>query len=412
MVVIGIAPSIVAYKRKTLPNSLVLREYPFDSLERTSILDFSPTIPDNAVINHLLQFHQMIVPVALGSRSYNIAVGSSQLQDIGRILVAQQPISSVVILTDANVQHHGYPERVAVAIAEEGIVVYTLSVAAGEQSKSIETANTLWETLLEKGTDRKSVLVAVGGGVVGDLGGFVAATYARGIRFFQIPTSLLAQVDSSVGGKVGIDLTAAKNMVGAFHQPLGVLIDTKTLQTLPEEEYLSGLGEVVKYGVSLDADLFQFIEENIEPIKCRDGAVLQKIIAECCRIKARIVAEDEHETKGHRILLNYGHTFGHAFEIASNYTILHGLAVSMGMICAARLAMRLNLVDEAFLHRQLALHQALGLPVEYPSEFEPQRIVELMRYDKKSEFGKLRFVLPAGLGQCRVVGGIEPKHVF
>ena len=354
----------------------------------------------------------MIVPVSLGSRSYDIAVGSSRLKDMGSMLAAFQPISSAVVLTDTNVQHYGYAAQAAASIADAGIAAHVLSVAAGEQSKTIETANSLWETLLEDGVDRKSVLVAVGGGVVGDLGGFVAATYARGIRFFQVPTSLLAQVDSSVGGKVGIDLTTAKNMVGAFHQPLGVLIDTETLQTLPEEQYLSGLGEVLKYGVSLDAELFQYIEDNVVPIKRRDNAVLQKIVAECCRIKARIVAEDEHETTGLRILLNYGHTFAHAFEIMSGYTILHGLAVSMGSICAARLALRLGLVDESFLHRQLVLHRALDLPVEYPSEFAPQRIVELMRYDKKSEFGKLRFVLPTGLGQCRVVEGIEPQHVF
>jgi len=337
----------------------------------------------------------MIVPVSLGSRSYDIDVGSGCLHNVGTLLAAFQPISSAVVLTDANVQHFGYAEQVAASIADAGIPAHILSVAAGEQSKTIETANTLWETLLEDGVDRKAVLVAVGGGVIGDLGGFVAATYARGIRFFQVPTTLLAQVDSSVGGKVGIDLTTAKNMVGAFHQPLGVLIDIETLQTLPEEQYLSGLGEVVKYGVSLDASLFEYIEVSIEPIQRRDGAVLQKIVAECCRIKARIVAEDEYETTGQRILLNYGHTFAHAFEIASNYTILHGLAVSMGAICAARLALHLGLVDEALLQRQLDLHQALNLPVEYPSEF-----------------GKLRFVLPTDLGRCRVVEGIEPQLVF
>ena len=354
----------------------------------------------------------MIVPVSLGSRSYDISVDSGCLQNAGSFLAAFRPVSSAVILTDANVQHFGYAERVAASIADAGICAHVLSVAAGEQSKTIETANSLWETLLEDGTDRKSVLVAVGGGVVGDLGGFVAATYARGIRFFQVPTTLLAQVDSSVGGKVGIDLTAGKNMVGAFHQPLCVLIDTETLQTLPEEQYLSGLGEVVKYGVSLDATLFQYIEENIALIRRRDNAVLQKIVAECCRIKARIVAEDEYETTGLRTLLNYGHTFGHAFEVASGYTILHGLAVSMGSICAARLALRLGLVDEVFLQRQLDLHQALDLPVEYPAEFDTQRIVELMRRDKKSEFGRLRFVLPTGLGQCRVVEGVELQEVF
>ena len=363
----------------------------------------------SALLRH---FVQMIIPVSLGSRSYDISVGSGRLQEAGRLLAVFQPVSLAVVLTDTNVQHFGYAELVAASIADAGIPVHVLSVAAGEQSKTIETANTLWETLLEDGTDRKAVLITIGGGVIGDLGGFVAATYTRGLRFFQVPTTLLAQVDSSVGGKVGINLSTAKNMVGTFHQPLGVLIDTETLQTLPEEQYLSGLGEVVKYGISLDASLFQYIETNLESIKRRDNAVLQKIVAECCRIKAKIVAEDEYETTGQRILLNYGHTFAHAFEIASNYTILHGLAVSMGSIYAARLAVRVGLVDKVFLQRQLNLHQALNLPTEYPSEFDPQRMVELMRHDKKSEFGKLRFILPTGLGQCQVVESIEPQHVF
>jgi len=361
----------------------------------------------------------MIVPVSLGSRGYDIAVGSNRLPDVGVMLSAFRPVSHAVVLTDANVQHCGYAEQVAASIAEAAIPARILSIAAGEQSKTIETANSLWEMLVEDGTDRKAVLVAVGGGVIGDLGGFVAATYARGIRFFQVPTSLLAQVDSSVGGKVGIDLTTAKNMVGAFHQPLGVLIDTETLQTLPEEQYLSGLGEVIKYGVSLDANLFQYIEANVDSIKRRDSAVMQKIVAECCRIKASIVAQDEYETKGLRILLNYGHTFAHAFEIASEYTILHGMAVSMGMICTAKLALHLARAGggptssiESLLNCQLDLHRALNLPVDYPSEFEPQHITNLMRKDKKSEFDKLRFVLPTGLGQCRVVDGIEPQDVF
>ena len=354
----------------------------------------------------------MLVPVPLGSRSYEITVESGCLKNVGPLLARFKPLSSAIILTDSNVHRFGYAEQVATSIAEAGINTHILSVAAGEQSKTIETANTLWESLLEDAVCRKAVLLTVGGGVIGDLGGFVAATYARGIRFFQVPTTLLAQVDSSVGGKVGIDLAGGKNMVGAFHQPLGVLVDTETLQTLPEEQYLSGLGEVVKYGVSLDAKLFHFIEENIEPIKCRDTIVLKEIIAECCRIKAKIVAEDEFETTGQRILLNYGHTFGHAFEVLSDYTILHGLAVSMGAICAARLALRLGLVDEAFLERQLTLHQALNLPTEYPTEFESERVIDLMYRDKKSEFGQLRFVLPTVLGQCRVVEGVEPRDVL
>ena len=355
---------------------------------------------------------KMIIPVSLDSRSYDIVVGNDCLKIVCAILTKFQPISSIVILADENVDRLGYAQQVGTAIAKTGILVHGFTIEAGESEKTIEMANTIWEDLPGLGIDRKAVLVAVGGGVIGDLGGFVAATYARGIRFFQVPTTLLAQVDSSVGGKVGVNLNAAKNMVGAFHQPLGVLIDTETLQTLPEEQYLSGLGEVLKYGVSLDASLFEYIETNVEAINRRDNTVLQKIVANCCRIKAKIVAEDEFETSGQRILLNYGHTFAHAFEVVSDYTMPHGLAVSMGSICAARLAKRLGLVDDMFLERQIDCHRALGLPVEYPSEFEPERMLELMQHDKKSEFGKLRFVLPTGLGECRVVENIEPQNVF
>ncbi|MDR0335963.1 MAG: 3-dehydroquinate synthase [Planctomycetaceae bacterium] len=348
-----------------------------------------------------------IISVALGNRSYDIEVGAENLEHIGSFLTTFQPISTAVILTDENVIQHGYAHRVAESIAETGIDVHLLSIAAGEQSKTIETATTLWETLLEEGIDRKSVLISVGGGVVGDLGGFIAATYARGIRFFQVPTTLLAQVDSSVGGKVGIDLPKAKNMVGAFLQPLGVLIDTKTLQTLPENQYRSGLGEVVKYGVSLDAKLFQFLEANIEKINIRHVEILKQIIADCCRIKAQIVAEDEFETAGRRVLLNYGHTFAHAFEIQSHFTLLHGLAVSIGSICAARLAVRAGLVNEIFLKRQIRLHQALGLPTEMPDGVDRKQTIELMRHDKKTEFGKLRFILPTDIGSCRLVDDVD-----
>ncbi|GHT41244.1 3-dehydroquinate synthase [Planctomycetales bacterium] len=280
--------------------------------------------------------------VSLGNRNYDIEIGTGNLKNAGTFLNSFKPVSLAVILTDTNVQRFGYAERVAEAIAETGVDANILSVGAGEQSKAIETANTLWETLLEDGIDRKAVLVAVGGGVVGDLGGFVAATFARGIRFFQVPTTLLAQVDSSVGGKVGIDLPKGKNAVGAFHQPLGVLIDTQTLQTLPVEQYLSGLGEIVKYGASLDVKLFEYLETNVEKINQRDNETLQQIVEQCCRIKAKIVVEDEFETTGRRILLNYGHTFAHSFEIISNFTILHGLAVSIGLIYAASKISRRN----------------------------------------------------------------------
>ena len=350
-----------------------------------------------------------IVPVSLGSKSYEIEVGSNNLDHIGPFLSSFKPISLAVVLTDRNVYAQGYPARLAETLSNYEIDTNILSIEAGEQSKIIEMAATLWRTMLEDGVDRRSVLVAIGGGVVGDLGGFVAATYARGIRFFQVPTTLLAQVDSSVGGKVGIDLPGAKNMVGAFHQPIGVLIDTTVLDTLPDDQYRSGLGEVVKYGLSLDADFLAFLEKNTEKIRNRDHKVLRKIVADCCRIKARIVEKDEFETGDRRILLNYGHTFGHAFEVLSDFRLLHGLGVAIGSICAARLALKLGLIDQVLLNRHLALFQALGLPTEPPDNIDWTEIVELMGRDKKTEFGRLRFVLPTGPGQCRTIDEIEPK---
>ncbi len=353
-----------------------------------------------------------IVHVSLAQRSYDIEIGSGNLESVGPTLASFDRVSSCVVLTDANVNRFGYAKRVAESIADAGIDVELLTVAAGEQSKAIETAATLWETFLECGADRRSVLVAVGGGVIGDLGGFVAATFARGIRFFQVPTTLLAQVDSSVGGKVGIDLPTAKNMVGAFHQPLGVLIDTQTLQTLSPDQYASGLGEVVKYGVSLDADFFDDLEANAASIRARNSETLREIVATCCRIKAKIVEQDEFETTGARILLNYGHTFGHAFESLSDYTLPHGAAVSIGSICAATLARKLGMIDDAFLKRQRALHRALGLPTVPTTDADCQRLIELMRRDKKSEFGKLRFVLPTALGCCTVVDDVPETMVL
>jgi len=344
------------------------------------------------------------VRVSLAHRGYDIEF--APLESVGATLASFDRISRCIVLTDANVAELGYAKRVAEAIGEADI----LTVAAGEQSKSIETATTLWEKLLELKADRRSVLVAVGGGVIGDLGGFIAATFARGIRFFQVPTTLLAQVDSSVGGKVGIDLPTAKNMVGAFHQPLGVLIDTQTLQTLSDEQYASGLGEVVKYAVSLEEKLFELLEANIDGIRNRNAELLQKIVAICCRIKAKIVEQDEFETTGLRALLNYGHTFGHAFESQSGYTLSHGLAISMGSICAARLARRLGKVDDAFVERQIALHRALGLPTT-PPNVDIDKTLELMRRDKKSEFGKLRFILPTALGQCTVIDDVADGDV-
>ncbi len=245
-----------------------------------------------------------------------------------------------------------HAEPVLKSSAARSSRVDLVSVPAGEQSKCVDFAAALWEKLLELETDRKSIVIAVGGGVVGDLAGFVAATFTRGLTFFQIPTTLLAQVDSSVGGKTGINLTAAKNMVGSFWQPRGVLIDTQVLTTQTERDYRSGLAEVVKYGVILDAD-FLNCWKNVWRISTRNSKILESVVAKSCALKAQVVTEDECEETGLRAVLNYGHTFAHAIEAVSGYgELLHGEAVSIGMYCAAKLAARLGRSTKPLVVRQ------------------------------------------------------------
>lgn len=352
-----------------------------------------------------------VVAVDLSERSYQIEIGRGTLSGLGSYLQARQKFSRAILVTDRHVDAL-YGEIAAKSLAAAGLSHARLVVAAGETSKSIECLAALWNDTLAAGADRKTVVVALGGGVVGDLAGFLAASFARGIPFVQVPTTLLAQVDSSVGGKVGINLPAAKNMVGAFWQPVGVLVDTDTLNSLPEREYRAGLAEVVKYGVILDAKFFAYLEAHVPQIQARQPEVLQAIVARCCELKAEVVKHDEREETGLRAVLNYGHTFAHAFESRSGYgTLLHGEAVSIGMVCAARLAARLGRVDAEFCRRQLALLTALGLPVTVPS-FPANELVELMQHDKKTVHGKLRFVLPTKLGHVELMADVPAEQVI
>lgn len=350
------------------------------------------------------------VRVELGARSYEITIGSDFLPRTAAWIKQSIDLTHAVVITDDNVET---PHAIAVAesLVDDAVGVDLMVVPAGEGSKSIDVAEQLWGQLLEANTDRRSVVVAVGGGVVGDLAGFIAATYARGIRFVQVPTTLLAQVDSSVGGKVAINLPSAKNMVGAFWQPATVLIDTQVLRTLPQREYQAGLGEVVKYGVIQDAAFFSYLEQHVEQILGRDDDTLSRIIATCCQLKADVVRQDEREESGRRAILNYGHTFGHALEAVTAYEqMLHGEAISIGMLCASRLAEFLEMVDADFTQRQRDLLVALGLPVEVPP-VDVAAVIELMQQDKKVAHGKLRFVLPAEMGRVELVGGIEPELI-
>jgi 3-dehydroquinate synthase len=350
------------------------------------------------------------VHVNLAERSYDIEIGAGNLGRAGAVLAGLGRVTHAVVITDENVEEP-HAVRVAESLGEEGVEVDLAVVEPGEPAKSIGTAAALWEKLLDLGTDRKSVVVAVGGGVVGDLAGFVAATYARGIRFFQVPTTLLAQVDSSVGGKVGINLPQAKNMVGAFLQPLSVLIDTATLETLDPRDYRAGLGEVVKYGVILDATFFDYLESNAAGLNRADHEVLGHVVARCCRLKADVVEQDEREETGLRAVLNYGHTFAHALESLSGYgTLLHGEAVAIGMLCASRLAERLGRVDAEVTRRQHRLLSALGLPTELP-RLDHEQILRAMTHDKKVQHGRLRFVLPDRMGHVELVGDVDPADV-
>ena len=350
------------------------------------------------------------VRVRLEARSYSIEIGSGNLSTLGAMVRQHGAVTHAILITDTNVATT-HAAAAAASLAESGVDVDVLEVPAGEESKCADVCDELWQKMSELGADRKSIVVAVGGGVVGDLAGFVAATFARGLSFFQAPTTLLAQVDSSVGGKVGINLPRSKNMVGAFWQPRGVLIDTDVLQTLGERDYRAGLAEVVKYGVILDADFFAWLETHVAKINARDAAALRHIVERCCRLKADVVEQDEREETGQRAVLNYGHTFCHAFESVTGYgALLHGEAVSIGMLCASRLAERLGRVSTELTARQRALLMALGLPVSVP-QVDHELLLTAMAHDKKVEHGRLRFVLPSRMGHVELVADVPVDAV-
>ena len=345
----------------------------------------------------------------LQDRSYQILTGSGILPQSGALAHQVVELSHAVVITDTNVAD--YAARVADSLQQMNVRVDTLCVPAGEKTKSIESCNSLWQDMLKCKSDRKSVVFAVGGGVIGDLAGFIAASFARGLRFIQVPTTLLAHVDSSVGGKVGVNLPGAKNMVGAFWQPRLVVIDIDTLNTLPDREYRAGLAEVVKYGVILDETFFSYLEEHVDQINQRDAATLEAIVARCCRLKADVVEQDEHELTGLRAVLNYGHTFCHAIEAVTQYgEFLHGEAVAIGMICASRLAESMGRITADDTRRQHELLTQLGLSVTMP-DLDRDKLLTAMQRDKKVEHGRLRFVLPSCIGAVELVGDVDPQLV-
>jgi 3-dehydroquinate synthase len=339
------------------------------------------------------------VSVRLAERSYTIGISTNQLlEQLDDVAAQVRPWKHAVLIVDQKVESIG--ERIRERLESLGVRSDVCLVPSGESSKSVAQIASLWESMLEHRTDRKSVVVAIGGGVIGDLAGFAAASYMRGLRFLQIPTTLLAMVDSSVGGKTGINLPKSKNVIGAFWQPHAVCIDTSVLESLPDREYRSGLAEVVKYGVILDAKLFEYLEANQQAILQRVPQVVQHIVQRSCELKADVVSADERETTGLRAILNYGHTFGHAIEATTDYgRYLHGEAISIGMTMAGQLAVDRNLWTRSELERQTTLLSGLGLPVRLESNVITSRLIEAMRLDKKTEHGVFHLILPTKIGQ-------------
>jgi 3-dehydroquinate synthase len=344
------------------------------------------------------------VNVPLGSRSYPIFIGAKILADLGRQCAEMQLGRRCVIISDNNVAPL-YSGRAVTSLCKSGFEPMLATIPAGETSKSLKTFQNCCDVLARHRLERKSFIVALGGGVVGDLAGFVAAAYLRGIPFVQAPTTLLAQVDSSVGGKVGVNLAAGKNLVGAFYQPRLVMCDLATLRTLPLREYRSGLSEVIKYGIIYDAPLFARLERDLGRLLRRDGEILADVVARCCEIKAKVVQQDETET-GLRAILNFGHTIGHAIEAVSGYgRYLHGEAISMGQVAAAKLSVRAAGLPPKEAKRIEDLFARAGLPIGIKLSSRKQAaLIAAMRLDKKVSDGEIKFVL------ARRIGQVEPGH--
>lgn len=350
-----------------------------------------------------------VLNVALGARSYPIHIGTDTLELLPVLLRESGARGAVGLVTDSNVGRL-YAARIEALVADAGRRCVTYTLPAGEEYKRLNEIENICGCFLEGGLDRSSCIVALGGGVPGDMAGFAAAVFMRGIPFLQIPTTIVAQVDSSVGGKTGVNHPLSKNSIGAFHQPRAVLIDMALLRTLPERELRAGLAEVIKHGVIADAALFAYLEANRDAVLRTDLETLRLPVLRSCEIKAAIVAEDETE-QGRRANLNYGHTFGHAIEAVTDFKrFLHGEAVALGMCAAAHLARGLEMADDAFVERQRRCIAAYGLPAAWP-DLPVEDTLRAMRKDKKVRAGAMKFILPRGLGVVEQRTDVEESHV-
>ena len=346
--------------------------------------------------------------VQLGDRSYPIQIGAGLLQTELKNLLGQIKGQQAAIITNPTVGAL-YTKSVVAALGDRAVDV--IEVPDGEAFKNLETYTMVMDALMQHRHNRSTTLIALGGGVVGDLTGFVAATFQRGVNFVQIPTTLLAQVDSSVGGKTAVNHPAGKNMIGAFYQPRCVCIDTDVLKSLPEREFAAGLAEVVKYGVIADADFFEWLEQNVESLLRKDDLALTHVIKRSCEIKAAVVAQDERES-GLRAILNYGHTFGHAIENLAGYgKWLHGEAVSVGMVMAAKFAEQEHRLQQGQSQRIEGLLSAFGLPTTAQGDVAPDAMLESMGMDKKTIDGQIHFILANEIGDVDIVSEYSPENL-
>jgi 3-dehydroquinate synthase len=360
--------------------------------------------------------------VELGPRSYEVRVVTGKSAGLGEFARAAldatwsgRTCRRALVVTDRSVSSRS--AATVAALAEVGITATVAAVPPGEPSKSLDRAADLYDDLVRIRADRHTAVIAVGGGVIGDLAGFVAATYARGLPLLMIPTTLLAMVDSAVGGKVGVNHPRAKNIIGAFHQPVGVWADTEALATLPPRQLHCGLAEVIKYGVILDPSFFAYLEQNAAAIAAGEPAALRQIVAHSCRLKAGVVARDEREETGLRAILNFGHTIGHAVESVAGYSarIHHGEAVAIGMAAEARLAERLGWIEPSTTARLVALLERFSLPTTIPADLDFEALFDAMGRDKKNQRGRIRFILPRTLGRVELTdapGEEDVRHVL
>lgn len=341
------------------------------------------------------------IPLDLGQNSYDIFIGEGVIDQVGVLLKGLSFKGRVAVVTDPKVEGF-YGSRVRKSLKKAGFKFILIQIPAGERYKTLKQINRIYDSLIQNHFERSDLLLALGGGVIGDMTGFAAATYLRGVSFVQCPTTVLAQVDASIGGKTGVDHPEGKNLIGAFHQPRFVCSDPAVLYTLQKREYRSGLAEIVKYGVIADESFFQYLETHSQAIQDLDLQKITHCIHRASQIKAEIVQADEHEG-GIRKILNYGHTIGHAIETLTGYRkVKHGEGVAMGMVAASRLAVELGLLHEADVKRQVKLLTAFDLPTRLP-DLDPGDILEVMAGDKKVVGGEIYFVLPKNIGSVDVM---------